>query len=94
LQNPDLASTIIKQESEEVFSFPVLTESFCDKLVEEIDNYRKIKKDSGIAMRVSQFGYDSVVKDLVSILHPLLIQLYPSLKNVKYEVYPKLVSDR
>ena len=78
----------IKREFEDVYSFPVFTESFCTRLSAELDHYRQIKQDSGIALRIPQI--DSLIKQLVSKLHPLLLKLYPQLAS-SYEIYPKLV---
>jgi hypothetical protein len=84
---------IVRKEAEDVFSFPFLTAEFCEKLVSEIEAYRKATKDSGVALRVSKFGFEPTVKMMIKHhLSSVITTLYPKLKNVNYEVYPKVVS--
>jgi len=91
--NENFSTSSIKTESEDVFSFPVLSETFCNQIVEEIESFRKSTRDSGIAMRVSQFGFDKAIKSMVNDhLSDLITSLYPQLKEVPYEVYPKLMT--
>ena len=79
-------------EAENVYSFPVLNEQTCTTLSAEIDSYRQLTHDSGIALPLSSIGLDIFFKDLVSHIHPILSSLYPQLSN--YDTYPKLVSNR
>ena len=60
-------------------------------MIDEIDNYRKKTNDSGIALEISRIGFDDMIKNLVKYIHPILMNLYPKLKEVPYEVYTKLV---
>jgi len=83
----------VKKEGEDVYSFQLLNKPFCEKLVEEIENYIHITKDSGIAMRVSQFGFDVAVKTMIyQHIAPLIVCLYPQLKDIEFDVYPKLMT--
>jgi hypothetical protein len=89
----DTIDNMITKECDEVYSFPLLSESFCDKLVREVDNFRQKQRDTGIAMRLAQMGLDTLVVTLVrECLSNLISSLFPQLKDVNYEVYPKLVS--
>ena len=85
-------STFVTQEAEDSFSFPILSQTICDTMVAEIDQYRKHTGDSGIALQISQIGFDNAVKQLVDAIHPLLVSLYPKLQHIPYIVFPKLVS--
>jgi len=91
--NDKTFETFVKKEREDVYSFQLLNNSFCEKLVEEIENYLHITKDTGIAMRVSQFGFDVAVKTMIhQHIAPLIACLYPQLKDIEYDVYPKLMT--
>jgi len=83
----------VKKEYEEVYSVQLLTKHFCEKLVEEIENFVEKTNDSAVALRVSQFGFDGSVKTMINEhVAPLIMVLFPQLKDSKFEVYPKLMT--
>jgi len=55
----------VKEEMKNVFSFPLFTTDFCQKLVKEIENFLIETSDTGVALRVSTFGFDKVVEETV-----------------------------
>jgi len=76
-----------------VHAFPLLTESFCKSLVSEIENFLSQTKDSGVALRTSYFGFDEAMGTLVyDYLTPIISALLPELKNVPYEILPKVMT--
>jgi len=83
---------IAKKEFEDVYSFPLLKPSFCEKLVEEIESYLETTGDSGIALRASLFGFDGFVKAMINDIAPIIRTLFPKLKETKFDVYPKLMT--
>jgi len=84
---------MVKQECEGVFSVQLLTKTFCAKLVDEIEAFIKKTKDSAVALRVSQFGFDGAVTTMINqFVAPLIKVLFPQLKNTPFEVYPKLMT--
>jgi len=88
-----LNSSIIK-EDKDVYSFPLLTESYCQKITNEIENFLNTTRDSGIALAVSSFGFDGTVYLISEYISPLIRYLYPQLKNTKLGIYPKLMTYR
>jgi len=61
--------------------------------VEEVENYTAKTKDSGVALRLSRFGLDSMVKMMMDDhVAPLIVKLFPQLKGIAFEVYPKLMT--
>jgi len=86
--------SIITKEDEEVYSFPLLDTSFCKKVSEEIENFISVTQESGIALRVSTFGFDVTVKAMVHHITPLIVHLFPQLRGVSWDVYPKLMTYR
>lgn len=92
LQSDAHSIDIVTKVQDEVFCAPLLTTKFCEKLVVEIENFKQVTKDSGVALRVSQLKLDDCMKTLVNqYISPLLFRLYPKLKGTKFDVYPKLV---
>jgi len=84
---------VVKKECEGAFSVQMLTKSFCDDLIEEIEKFVEETQDSAVALRVSQFGFDVTVKSMIeNHIDPLIRILFPQLKETKFEVYPKLMT--
>jgi len=76
-----------------VYAFPLLTESFCKILVSELENFLAQTKDSGVALRTSYFGFDGAMKTLMyDYLHPITQALFPELKDVDYDILPKVMT--
>jgi len=91
--NDSLNLDIVKREYEGVYSVQLLSKSFCDKLVEEIEKFIEQTNDSAVALRVSQFGFDGSVKTMIDeYVAPLIRILFPQLKETEFEVYPKLMT--
>jgi len=83
---------LVKKEFDEVYSVPLLTKRFCDMLVEEIESFTEQMNESAVALRVSRFGFDGSMKNMVNHhITPLVLSLFPQLKETKFEVYPKLM---
>jgi len=83
----------VKEECKGVYSFPTLTESFCDSLVKEIEAFREKTHNSGVATKVSQVGFDRAVKTMINDhVSPLIAALFPELNGVEFDVYPKLMT--
>jgi len=86
---------VVVKEFPGVYSFPLLTESFCGKLVEEIENFLKLTNDSGVALRTAFFGMDGAVHTLVEdYVTPLIPVLFPTLANTAMEILPKVMTYR
>jgi len=83
----------VRKEGEGVYSFSLFSESYCERVVEEIENFLTITHNSGVALKVATFGFDVAMKSLVSDYIGYLIPLlYPHLKDIDFEVYPKLMT--
>eukprot|EP01084_Bolivina_argentea_P143854 252549_1 len=83
------------KENNNVFRFPLFTETFSKLLVEEIENYLEITKDSGVALRVAKFGFYTFMETLIyEHLDGLIPILFPELKKYKgkYEILPKIMA--
>jgi len=85
---------LICQEQNNVYSFPLLNRSFCQRVTEEVANYLNVSQDSGVALRVSTFGFDTTVKAITEQITPLIRYLYPQLRTTVWEIYPKLMTYR
>jgi len=76
-----------------VHAFSLLTEDFCKLLVAEIENFLAQTNDSGVALRTSYFGLDEAMGTLVyDYLNPIIGALLPELKNVPYDILPKVMT--
>jgi len=76
-----------------VYAFPLLTESFCKKLVSEIENFLLKTKDSGVALRTSYFGFDEAMETLMyDYLKPLILALLPEIKDIPFDILPKVMT--
>jgi len=85
--------SFVKTETKDVYSFPVLNNTICKKLVEEIENFLDITKNSGIALRVSNLGLENMVKTMITDqIAPVIGLLFPQLKQMPYQIYPKLMT--
>jgi hypothetical protein len=56
LASPEKAFKALSRSKDNLYQFPFLTTAYCDKLVEEIEAYRKVSGDSGVAMPLSDLG--------------------------------------
>jgi len=84
---------IVRDEGKGAFSFPLFSESYCEKVVKEIDNFLDKTRSSGVALKVATFGLDIAMKSLVyDYIHEIIPLLYPQLQEKKFEVYPKLMT--
>jgi ubiquitin-large subunit ribosomal protein L40e len=78
----------------EIYSFPFLSQDFCLKLFNEVENFQQQKHDSGVALRLSFLGLDQMIQTAIQrYLFPMLPQLLPSLADVNDIVFlPKIMS--
>jgi large subunit ribosomal protein L40e len=84
---------LVKKEFDRVFSFPFLSEEYCRNVELEIENFLTKTSNSGIALRVSNFKYEGTVNQMIGgYLLSLIPALFPEFKDVKFEVYPKLMT--
>ena len=97
LKDKDLKNKYKKivKEDKSVFQFQVFTEKFTQLLFEEIENFLKVTKDSGVALKVKYFGFDEFINILIyQYLNPLIECIfYQEFKKYdnKYEILPKLM---
>jgi len=83
----------VRKECDQVYSFRFLTEEYCLQVEEEISKFLEISANSGIALHVKNFGFEEVVKKMVKEhISSLLPSLYPDFKDMKFDVYPKLMT--
>eukprot|EP00009_Paramoeba_aestuarina_P007999 CAMPEP_0201518862 /NCGR_PEP_ID=MMETSP0161_2-20130828/9581_1 /ASSEMBLY_ACC=CAM_ASM_000251 /TAXON_ID=180227 /ORGANISM="Neoparamoeba aestuarina, Strain SoJaBio B1-5/56/2" /LENGTH=298 /DNA_ID=CAMNT_0047916753 /DNA_START=295 /DNA_END=1191 /DNA_ORIENTATION=+ len=85
----------VNKEMEDVYSFPLLTPSFCELLTEELEHYMDSQKDSGVALPLSKLSLLPPLQNLFEHLQPLIEHLYPSFpKEKSLGIYPKVMAYR
>jgi hypothetical protein len=77
----------------EIYSFPFLSPDICEKLLNEVENFKEQKQDSGVALRLSYLGLDQMIQTaLQQHLIPILPHFFPSLVEIPIELLPKIMS--
>lgn len=98
-----LAAVATESLVNRVFTFPLLSEDFCQKMVEETEHYMAHTGDSGIALRLAHFDVAAPIEDLVKnhlgalITERFFPELFPSISAggaAKFEVLPKIMAYR
>jgi ubiquitin-large subunit ribosomal protein L40e len=95
---PDFLSTEFSSESvpysdTEIYSFPFFSPEFCLKLLTEVENFKQMKNDSGVALRLSFLSLDQMIEAAIrQNLFPILPQLFPSLGRLPIELLSKIMS--
>jgi len=97
LKDKDLKNNYDKvvKQNKSVFQFGIFTPKFSQLLFEEIENFLKVSKDSGVALKVKYFGFDQFMNTLIyEYLNPLIqcifSEEFAKYEN-KYEILPKLM---
>jgi hypothetical protein len=75
----------------EIYSFPFFSPEFCLKLLTEVENFKQMKHDSGVALRLSFLSLDQMIEAAIrQNLFPILPQLFPSFGNLPIELFSKI----
>jgi len=84
---------LVRKETEEVYSVQLLTKSFCERLVEEIESFTQKTQMTAVALNVSHFGFNGAIKTMINDhIAPLIKLLFPQLRESKFSVYTKLMT--
>jgi hypothetical protein len=70
------------RNEDKIYYFPLFTKEACLQLFDEIENFKAITADSGVALRLSYLGIDQMIITAIRrYIFPLIPFLFPSLTD-------------